>query len=143
MLCGQDEIGLGGDGSGLWELPSDAPAGADLRDYLSLNDQLIEVDLTPNRGDCLSIRGLAREVGVLNTVAVAGPSLDPVSATVDDHLPVVLDASAACDSRRQSGCPVSPVAAGKTAPQRYSQYRPGGRCDHLCDARAGSTDARL
>ncbi|PHQ57837.1 MAG: phenylalanine--tRNA ligase subunit beta, partial [Porticoccus sp.] len=96
MLCGQDEIGLGGDGSGLWELPSDASTGADLRDYLSLNDQLIEVDLTPNRGDCLSIRGLAREVGVLNTVAVTGPSLDPVSATVDDHLPVVLDAPAAC-----------------------------------------------
>ncbi|WP_438950782.1 phenylalanine--tRNA ligase subunit beta [Porticoccus sp.] len=96
MLCGQDEIGLGADGSGLWELPCDAPTGADLRDYLSLNDQLIEVDLTPNRGDCLSIRGLAREVGVLNTTAVIGPSLDPVSATVDDHLPVVLDAPTAC-----------------------------------------------
>ena len=67
MLCGPDEVGLDiyrdDEVDGLWELPDDAPVGTDLRDYLKLDDQIIEVDLTPNRGDCLSIRGLARETG--------------------------------------------------------------------------------
>jgi len=60
MLCGQTELEAGDDDSGLWELPEDAPVGEDLRKYLDLDDQIIEVDLTPNRGDCLSLRGLAR-----------------------------------------------------------------------------------
>lgn len=63
MLCGQTELALGDDDSGLWELPADATVGLNLLDYLDLNDNIIEVDLTPNRADCLSIRGLAREVG--------------------------------------------------------------------------------
>ncbi|MEJ6773316.1 MAG: phenylalanine--tRNA ligase subunit beta, partial [Porticoccaceae bacterium] len=63
MLCGQTELKLGDDDTGLWELPADAPVGTDLITYLDLDDNIIEVDLTPNRGDCLSIRGLAREVG--------------------------------------------------------------------------------
>ena len=59
MLCSARELGLSDDHSGLLELPTDAPVGQNLRDYLSLDDSVIEVDLTPNRGDCLSIRGLA------------------------------------------------------------------------------------
>ena len=64
MLCGRDELGIEGDSSGLWELPEAAPVGRDLREYLALDDNLIDVDLTPNRADCLSIRGVARDVGV-------------------------------------------------------------------------------
>jgi len=96
MLCGEDELGLGEDGSGLLELPSAAPVGADLRDYLQLNDQVIEVDLTPNRGDCLSIRGLARETGVLNSTAVAESACEPVAPAIDDKLSVELAAPTAC-----------------------------------------------
>ena len=76
MLCAQTELELGDDDTGLWELPADAPVGTDLL-ILDLNDNIIEVDLTPNRGDCLSIRGLAREVGVLNQGAVIRASLCP------------------------------------------------------------------
>ncbi len=96
MLCGEDELGLGENGEGLLELPAAAPVGADLRDYLSLNDQLIEVDLTPNRGDCLSLRGLAREAGVLNSQPPTSPELTPIPASIEDVFPVELQAPASC-----------------------------------------------
>lgn len=96
MLCGSDEVGLGEASEGLWELPADAPVGADLRDYLNLDDQIIEVDLTPNRGDCLSIRGLARETGVLNLSPVSEQPCDAVSATIADSFNIDLKAPAAC-----------------------------------------------
>ena len=96
MLCAQTELQLGDDDAGLWELPADAPVGSDLIDYLQLNDNIIEVDLTPNRGDCLSIRGLAREVGVLNKVAVTEQSCEPIAATIADSVSVTLEAPDAC-----------------------------------------------
>jgi len=65
MLCGASEIGLVDNVKGLMELPVDAPIGQDLREYLDLDDVSIDVDLTPNRSDCLGIAGIAREVGVL------------------------------------------------------------------------------
>jgi phenylalanyl-tRNA synthetase beta chain len=96
MLCGQTELALGDDDTGLWELPEDATVGQDLLDYLDLNDNIIEVDLTPNRADCLSIRGLAREVGVLNSVAVKQLSIDAVTPSIDDTLNVSIEAPQAC-----------------------------------------------
>ncbi len=96
MLCGQTELKAGDDDSGVWELPVDAPVGADLRDYLNLNDKLIEVDLTPNRSDCLSVKGIAREVGVLNRVPVNTPAIAPVPAAITDTFPVHLEAGHAC-----------------------------------------------
>ena len=96
MLCGQTELELGDDDDGLWELPTDASVGTDLIEYLDLDDNLIDVDLTPNRGDCLSIRGLAREVGVLNKAAVTEQSCAPVAATISDAVKVTLDAPNAC-----------------------------------------------
>lgn len=96
MLCGQTELEAGEDDSGLWELAADAPVGANLREYLNLDDKLLEVDLTPNRSDCLSLKGLAREVGVLNRVAVVAPVITPVPAAIDDSFPVELQAGAAC-----------------------------------------------
>ena len=96
MLCAQDELGLGDDASGLWELPVEAPTGVDLVDYLDLDDVIIEVDLTPNRGDCLSIRGLAREVGVLNKADVKVQDCCPVKATINDVVSVELKVPKGC-----------------------------------------------
>ena len=96
MLCGGSELGLEDRIDGLLELPEDAPMGTDIRDYLSLNDTVIEVDLTPNRADCLSLRGIAREVGVLNRTPLNEPAIEPVPATLDDRFPVTLDDSDGC-----------------------------------------------
>ena len=115
MLCSQAELQLGDDDSGLWELPTDAPVGVDLIEYLDLNDNIIEVDLTPNRGDCLSIRGLAREVGVLNQEAVTQEACAPVAATIDDKVSVTLEAPEAC--ARYVGRVVRGLDLGQPTPQ--------------------------
>ncbi|MCF6298607.1 MAG: phenylalanine--tRNA ligase subunit beta [Thiomicrorhabdus sp.] len=74
MLCGAAEIGLPDDGvDGLYVLPSDAPVGMDIRDYLDLNDVTIDVDLTPNRADCLSVEGLARDLHAISGAAFTPP----------------------------------------------------------------------
>ncbi|WP_323844640.1 phenylalanine--tRNA ligase subunit beta [Microbulbifer magnicolonia] len=96
MLCAQTELELGEDSDGIWELPEDARTGQDLREYLQLDDETIEVDLTPNRSDCLGIAGIAREVGVLNRCPVSGPEIAPVAQQIDDSLPVSLMAGDAC-----------------------------------------------
>jgi len=96
MLCAQTELQLGSNDDGLWELASDAPVGTDLREYLQLNDTCIEVDLTPNRSDCLSLKGVAREVGVLNRLSVSSPDIAAVSAVIDDTLPISLESPEDC-----------------------------------------------
>ncbi|MDM3872363.1 phenylalanine--tRNA ligase subunit beta [Porticoccus sp. W117] len=96
MLCSEDELGVSEVADGIWELPSDAPVGTDVREYLDLNDQLIEVDLTPNRGDCLSVRGVAREVGALNQVDVSEVTIEPVAPQIDDTVSVELIADDGC-----------------------------------------------
>ena len=96
MLCAMQELGLEENSDGLMELPLDAPVGADIRDYLALNDQIIEVDLTPNRGDCLGIAGLAREVGVLNKAEVTAVSCGEVTQSITDTFPVEIQAKQQC-----------------------------------------------
>ena len=96
MLCAQTELEAGDDDSGLWELHADAPVGTDLRDYLQLNDKIIEVDLTPNRSDCLSVKGLARETAVLNRMAVSIKDIPAVPASIDATFKVNLLAVEAC-----------------------------------------------
>lgn len=96
MLCGADEIGIGEDTGGIIELPSEAPVGADIRCYLNLDDTVIDIDLTPNRGDCLSMAGLAREVGVLNKADVNPVVINEVPAVHDDIHEVIVHASADC-----------------------------------------------
>lgn len=114
MLCAEKELGVSDADDGLWELPADAPVGVDLREYLGLDDTVIEVDLTPNRGDCLSIKGLAREVGVLCDVSVSPPTMAPVAKTLDDAVPVRLQAGERCPRyvgrviRNVDGCRPSP-----------------------------------
>lgn len=96
MLCGAAELGLEDQIDGLLELPDEAPVGADIRDYLQLDDTVIEVDLTPNRADCLSLRGVAREVGVMNQTPFNDKTTEPVTVAVDDSLPVTLEHSEGC-----------------------------------------------
>jgi phenylalanyl-tRNA synthetase beta chain len=101
MLCAEEELGLADKSDGLWDLPADAPLGVCMREYLGLtrdgrDDKIIDVDLTPNRGDCLSIAGLSREVGVLNKVDVTAPTIEAVAATIDDVIDVQLQAPDAC-----------------------------------------------
>lgn len=66
MLCGGSEIDMDDGVDGLLILPSDAPIGADVRDYLGLDNHVLDISITPNRGDCFSVRGIARELAVLN-----------------------------------------------------------------------------
>jgi phenylalanyl-tRNA synthetase beta chain len=96
MLCAEQELGLSDANEGLMELPADAPIGSDLRDYLGLDDQVIEIGLTPNRADCLGVAGIAREVGLLNRLAVTEPDIQPVAPTVEDSFPVELVAPERC-----------------------------------------------
>ena len=96
MLCSYSELGIPVEADGIIELPMDAPVGTDLRSYLQLDDAMIEVDLTPNRADCLSIAGLAREIGVLNRCDVRAPEWVPVSATTDASFPITVTAAEAC-----------------------------------------------
>ncbi|MBA6417826.1 phenylalanine--tRNA ligase subunit beta, partial [Colwellia sp. 6M3] len=96
MLCSESEIGLSDSSDGIMELASDAPIGKCVREYLDLNDVTIDVDLTANRGDCLGLKGLAREVGVLNSLSVTEPSITAVTPTIDDTVAITLSAEKAC-----------------------------------------------
>jgi phenylalanyl-tRNA synthetase beta chain len=96
MLCSAKELGLVAEAEGLMELPADAPVGVDIREYLQLNDNSIEVDLTPNRADCLSVEGVAREVAVLNQIQLNIPAIEPVAVTTTEKLVVTVEATAAC-----------------------------------------------
>lgn len=96
MLCSAAELGLAEQSVGLLELPEDAPLGDELQDFLQLNDASIEIDLTPNRSDCLSVAGIAREVGVLTQSPLTGPVIKPVAARIEDTFPVTVAAPEAC-----------------------------------------------
>ncbi|WP_188047764.1 phenylalanine--tRNA ligase subunit beta [Vibrio vulnificus] len=96
MLCSFTELGIDVESDGIMELASDAPIGMDFRDFLALNDVTVDVDLTSNRADCFSIRGMAREVGVLNRADVTEPSVAPVAPSIDDTVAIDVKAPAAC-----------------------------------------------
>lgn len=92
MLCSFNELGMENETDGILELPSDAPIGKDLRDYLSLDDKIIEVSLTPNRADCLSIVGIARDLAVLNKMPMNFPPLAHVPATFKEQVSINIQA---------------------------------------------------
>jgi len=96
MICSAQELGLEEKSSGILPLPADAPLGEDIRAYLGLDDLAIEVDLTPDRGDCLGMAGIAREVGVINRSPVTPVAIAPVPARSDDRFEVRVDATEAC-----------------------------------------------
>ena len=114
MLCSLSELGLGDDADGILELPATFAAGTDLREALALDDRCITLDLTPNRGDCLSLKGVAREVGVLNDLPVRAPNCAPVPAQIDDRLPVEIVAGDGCP--RYLGRVVLSVDTGQSTP---------------------------
>ncbi|MDD2658348.1 MAG: phenylalanine--tRNA ligase subunit beta [Methylococcales bacterium] len=96
MLCSEKELGLAADANGLMELAMDAPVGVDFREYLALDDSIIELDLTPNRADCLSVEGLAREVAVLNKMDWLTTQAGNVPVSHQDALTVSVEAHEAC-----------------------------------------------
>ncbi len=96
MLCSEPELGLGEDAAGLMELPEDAPTGKPLAGYLGLDDHVLEIDLTPNRADCLSVRGLARELAALTGASLSAPEMPPVEAVIDDGLDIELQSPEDC-----------------------------------------------
>jgi phenylalanyl-tRNA synthetase beta chain len=96
MACSARELGLSDDHSGLMELPEDAPVGTDIREYLELDDYAIEVELTPNRADCLSIRGMAQDVSASCSAKLTALEIPAVESSVDDSIEVILEAADDC-----------------------------------------------
>ncbi|MFI8143872.1 phenylalanine--tRNA ligase subunit beta [Acinetobacter sp. ABJ_C5_2] len=95
MLCGASEIDLEDKIDGLLELPADAPVGVNIREYLKLDDNVIDISITPNRGDCFSIRGIAREIAVINQLQMNEPEIKSVDATITDEKKVVISTDGA------------------------------------------------
>ena len=99
MICSAKELGIDAPAltpKGILELRDDAPLGMDLREYLQLDDHVFDIELTPNRGDCASIRGIATEVGVLNSVPVSAVKVTPVHSLIDATLKVTLSNGQSC-----------------------------------------------
>jgi phenylalanyl-tRNA synthetase beta chain len=96
MLCSAVELGLGDESDGIMELPADAPVGESINDYLALPDAVIDVDLTPNRGDCFSILGIARDVAALTGAPLKAADFAAPEAAIDDVHPVELVDPAGC-----------------------------------------------
>jgi phenylalanyl-tRNA synthetase beta chain len=96
MLCSAKELKISEESSGLMELPEDAPVGQNIRDYLALNDQKFTIKLTPNKADCLSVLGVAREVSALTGTELSFPAPRIVPVTTGDILPVKVSAPDLC-----------------------------------------------
>ncbi|MEL6091907.1 phenylalanine--tRNA ligase subunit beta [Plesiomonas shigelloides] len=114
MLCSFDELAIPVESDGIIELPADAPVGMDVREYLKLNDNAIEIGLTPNRADCLGMLGIAREVGVLNRLPVTEPQISPVAASIDNVMPIKVSAPDACP--RYLGRVIKGIDVNATSP---------------------------
>ncbi|CAL61951.1 Phenylalanyl-tRNA synthetase beta chain (Phenylalanine--tRNA ligase beta chain) (PheRS) [Herminiimonas arsenicoxydans] len=96
MLCSVKELKLSDEQGGLMDLPSDAPIGQNFRDYYQLNDLKFTIKLTPNKADCLSVLGVAREVSALTGTPLKMPTYQAVAATIADVLPVTVSAPDLC-----------------------------------------------
>ncbi len=96
MMCSAKELKISEESSGLMELPEDAPIGQNIRDYLGLNDLKFTIKLTPNKADCLSVLGVAREVSALTGVPLSLPAFRPATVNTDEVLPVKISATDLC-----------------------------------------------
>jgi phenylalanyl-tRNA synthetase beta chain len=114
MLCSAVELGIAESSDGLLILPADAPVGTDIRNYLQLNDHVIEISITPNRGDCLSIMGIAREVAALTHATYQPQSCTAVPAVIDEQLSIRLSAPEACP--RYAGRIIRGINSNATTP---------------------------
>ena len=115
MLCSAKELGIAEEASGLLVLPADAPIGQDIRRYLDLDDTLLTLKLTPNRADCLSLTGVAREVSALTGTPASYVEISAVPVTSDARRDVVLDAPDACS--RYCGRVVAGIDAKAPTPE--------------------------
>ena len=96
MLCSGREIGLGDDHEGILELPADAPVGKDIREYLDLDDQIFVIKLTPNKADCLSLIGMAREVSAITGAALCAPKWNAPAVSIQDKRKVTVENKELC-----------------------------------------------
>ena len=96
MLCSGRELGLGDDHEGILELPEDAPVGQDIRKYLDLDDQIFVIKLTPNKADCLSLMGMAREVSAITGALLCAPKWTPPAITIEDKRKVTVENTELC-----------------------------------------------
>ncbi|MBT8564817.1 phenylalanine--tRNA ligase subunit beta [Polynucleobacter paneuropaeus] len=96
MLCSGKELGLGDDHEGILELPADAPVGKDIRQYLDLDDQIFVIKLTPNKADCLSLVGMAREVAAITGAALKKPEWKAVPVSIKDQRKVIVENTELC-----------------------------------------------
>ena len=119
MCCSKRELGMGADHEGIWVLPEDAPVGMPIADYAKLSDTVLDLEITPNRPDCLSVVGFAREVGAMyqrdwtNPLAEMAAKLAPAAdgAPVDEAVSVTIDDPTRCPrytARVIRGCKVGP-----------------------------------
>lgn len=115
MLCSARELGLSDDHSGLLALAADAPIGRDVREVLALDDRRFTIKLTPNRGDCLSVLGIAREVAAITETPLAAPVFAKVAPTIDERLPVKVHHADLCG--RFSGRVIRGVDARAATPE--------------------------
>lgn len=115
MLCSASELGLSEEKSGIWELPETAPLGTDLAEWLELDDSIIDIELTPDRGDCLSIRGVARDLCARNNLPMALHEITDVAAQSQASWPVQVHEGCACV--RYAGRVISDVCMDAPTPQ--------------------------
>lgn len=128
MLCSAVELGLSEQGEGLLQLPHDAPIGANMWEYLRLTDYIMDVAITPNRGDCLSIMGMAKEVAALTESVLHIPNFVPVQPNLDDSLPVYIQRPIECP--RYVGRVIRGITADQVTPMWIQERlrRGGVRC---------------
>ncbi|MEO6921091.1 MAG: phenylalanine--tRNA ligase subunit beta [Collimonas sp.] len=119
MLCSARELKLSEDHGGLLELPEDAPVGQNFRDYYELNDLKFTIKLTPNKADCLSVLGVAREVSALTGTSLKQPVYQVVAANITETLPVKISAPDLCG--RFSGRVIRGLNAKAATPQWMKQ----------------------
>jgi phenylalanyl-tRNA synthetase beta chain len=130
MLCSAREVGLADDGSGLMILDRDARVGQTLAEHLRLNDAVLDVNITPNRGDCFSVLGIAREIAAKQGRPLRGPDLGAMTAVHEATIPVMLAAGEACP--RFAGRVVKDIRPGSRSPDwlRERLRRAGLRAIH-------------
>jgi phenylalanyl-tRNA synthetase beta chain len=114
MLCSAGDLRLAETSTEIMLLPADAPIGQSLRDYLNLDDMILEIDLTPNRSDCLSIAGIARELAALTDTALDGPVITRIGATINDSVPIAIEVPENCP--RYAGRVIRSITPGLTTP---------------------------
>ncbi|MBT9433107.1 phenylalanine--tRNA ligase subunit beta [Candidatus Sodalis endolongispinus] len=114
MLCSFSELGITGGHDGILELPAEAPVGQDIRAYLQLDDNTIDISVTPNRADCLGLLGVARDVAVRNRLALHMPVIETVAPEIIDTLPIRVDTIDACP--RYLGRVVKNINVGAATP---------------------------